>query len=397
MTDTLSDSSSCGAASPISFETKTAVERRAEVHNFSAGQSVIDTQVLLRLQAQFANYNDSGMSILEMSQRDADGDVQRVVREAEQAVRDLMSVPDDYSVLFMHGGAHAQFSGVPLNLLKLGDKADYVCTGFWSQRSAVEASKHINVRQVQVGVDQLADPASWGLSDDSAYVHVCLNETISGIALNEDPDVGDKVLVADMTSTLLSRPVDISKYGCIYASSGKNLGPAGICLIIVRSELLECAADHCPSIMSWKTQHQCHNIYNTPNVFGIWCVKEVVEDYIAKGGMQWITEQSKTKTDMIYNLVDESNGFFTNRVPAEHRSLTAIPFHIQGGNPKMEELFIEKAAEKGIVQIFGHASVGGLRACVYNALPMASVKALQTFMMEFQETYESQGQFGSLT
>uniref|UniRef100_A0A7S1I371 phosphoserine transaminase n=1 Tax=Eutreptiella gymnastica TaxID=73025 RepID=A0A7S1I371_9EUGL len=371
--------------------------RRAEVHNFSAGQSVVDTGVLLQLQAQLLNYENTGMSLLEMSQRDADGEVQRLIRDAEVNVRTILDVPDDYSVLIMHGGAHSQFSAVPLNLLKRGGSADYICTGFWSQRSAAEASKHIDVRQIQPEIDELSKPELWNLNKDAAYVHICYNETISGIAINEDIDFGpDHVVVADMTSTLLSRPVDISKYGCIYASSGKNLGPAGICLVIVRHDLLECGADHLPSILSWKMQHQCGNIYNTPNVFGIWAMNEVIKDFMRKGGMEWIQEEARTKTSMLYDVIDGSNGFYCNRVPPEHRSLTAIPFFINGGNPEMEALFISKASEKGIQQIFGHASVGGLRAAIYNASPRASVAALCQFMAEFQ-AFVTPGASSSLT
>ena len=396
-----SDVSSSGSDSPLRTaspcNTNGDVERRAEVHNFSAGQSVVDTGVLLRLQAQFLNYQNTGMSLLEMSQRDADGEVQRMIAAAEHNVRQILDVPDNYAVIMMHGGAHSQFSAVPLNLLKRGQSAEYVCTGFWSQRSAVEAAKHIEVRQIGVKPEQFGTPESWGLNKEAAYVHVCCNETISGIAMNTDPDLGpDHVLVADMTSTLLSRPVDVSKYGCIYASSGKNLGPAGIALIIVRRDLLQYSADNIPSIMSWKVAEECRSIYNTPNVFGIWAMNAVLEDYLTKGGMDWITSTARTKTSMLYDLIDNSNGFYLNNVPPEHRSLTAIPFFLRGGAAQ-EAQFIEKAAEKGILQIFGHASVGGLRAAVYNALPSASVRALCNFMMEFHESVDSSCTYGSLT
>merc|ERR1712032_1447659 len=214
--------------------------------------------------------------------------------------------------------------------------------------------------------------------------------TISGIALNADPELGpDQVLVADMTSVLLSRRVDVSKYGCIYASSGKNLGPAGIALIIVRRDLLEYGADHIPSIMSWKVAHQCANIYNTPNVFGIWAMNAVLENYLRNGGMDNIVAECERKTSMLYDVIDSSNGFYVNNVPKEHRSLTAIPFFILDGNADIEKQFIEEAADNGIVQIFGHASVGGLRAAVYNALPTSSVQALCRFMADFQTRTDS--------
>ena len=372
--------------------------RRSQVHNFSAGASAVDTEVLLKLQSQMLNFEESGMSLLEMSQRDIGGPVQRVIREAEESLRTLLSVPDNYKVLFMHGGAHAQFSGVPLNLLKRGSSADYICTGLWSRKAAKEASRQIPVRELDIGVEQLNDPSSWDISEDAAYVHLCANETISGVAMNTDFELpGKQVLVADMTSTLISRPIDIAKYGCIYASSGKNLGPAGVCVIIVREDLLEFASDSIPLILSWKMQSECQNIYNTPNHFGIWAMKEVVDQYLRRGGMDEVHSQATKKAGLLYDTVDSSKGFYTNAVPAMNRSLTAVPFHIQGGNPSLEELFIEEAAKFGIVQIFGHASVGGLRAAIYNALPMHSVHSLVRFMRDFQSIHEVSARHGSLT
>lgn len=366
-------------------------QRRA--HNFSAGAAMFDTNVLAHMQNNFLSYDNSGMGLFEMSQRDPGGPVQTCVARAEANIRLLLEVPDHYKVLFFQGGAHAQFAAVPMNLFGASAKADYAGQGVWNLKAASEARKfgEVHIPAGSVASEEGAYPPvdQWGLSDDAAYVHICGNETMSGMTFHTEPDVGsDRVLVADMTSSLLSRPVDISKYGVIYASSGKNLGPAGNCVVIVRDDLIGNELPQTPSILSWKTQADCGNVYNTPNIFSIWALECITADLLAKGGLVTAGDRARRRAQLVYDLIDQSGEFYTNNVHAEYRSHTALPFRIHGGDRQLEDLFVKESTEAGLLQLFGHPLLGGLRVCIYNGLPDEAIAELLIFMTSFQKKYQ---------
>lgn len=366
--------------------------KQHRAHNFSAGAAMFDTNVLAHMQRNFLSYDNSGMGLFEMSQRDPGGPVQTCIARAEANLRMLLDIPQNYKVLFFQGGAHAQFAAVPMNLFGENAKADYAGQGVWNLKAASEARKFGQVR-IPPGSDATPDGAyppveEWGLADDAAYVHICGNETMSGMTFHTEPEVGPgHVLVADMTSSLLSRPVDVSKYGVIYASSGKNLGPAGNCIVIVRDDLIGSELPQTPSIMSWKTQADCGNIYNTPNIFSIWALECITADLLAKGGLVTAGQRAKQRADLVYDLIDQSEGFYTNKVHAEYRSHTALPFRIHGGDKALEDLFVKESTEAGLLQLFGHPLLGGLRVCIYNGLPDEAITALLEFMTSFSNKY----------
>lgn len=379
-----------GPVDLITLPSGVRLQKRA--HNFSAGAAMFDTQVMTKLQAEFLSYNNSGMGLFEMSQRDPGGPVQLVIAQAEANLRQLLNIPDNYKVLFFQGGAHAQFAALPLNLFGHKAKAVYAGQGVWNSKAAAEASKYGEV-QTPAAAAATADGTyppvqEWDLPDDAAYVHVCGNETMSGMTFHSEPELGpNQVLVADMTSSLLSRPVDVSKYGVIYASSGKNLGPAGNCVVIVRDDLIGNELPQTPSILSWKTQADCANVYNTPNIFAIWALEHITADLLAKGGLEAAGKRARRRAQVVYDLIDGSDGFFTNVIHPDYRSHTAIPFRIQGGNKALEDLFVKESTEAELLQLFGHPLLGGLRVCIYNGLPDEAVAALLVFMEDFRRRH----------
>ncbi|KAK9824500.1 hypothetical protein WJX72_010880 [[Myrmecia] bisecta] len=330
------------------------------------------------------------MGICEMSQRDPDGPVQQCIQRMEGKLRHLLGVPDNYKVLFFQASAHAQFAAVPMNLFGRNAKADYINSGFWAHRAVTEAKKYGTVMETLdltcSSCTSYPPVSQWNLSADAAYVHICLNETISGLALHEDPDVGSgHVLVADMTSSLLSRPVDVAKYGVLYASSGKNLGPAGVCVVIVRSDLLDQELSQTPTVLSWKTQAACSNVYNTPNIFAIRVLELTLDKLLRKGGLPAAAQRSRQRAQQVYDAIDNSQGFYSNAVEPAYRSHTAIPFHI--ARKELEAVFLKESTEAGLYQLFGHPSVGGLRVCIYNGLPDAALEAFLQFLQDFQKRY----------
>ena len=336
-----------------------------------------------------------------MSHRDPDGPVQRCLADTCALIRKLLHVPSNYEVLLMQGGAHAQFAALPLNLLGGKGKADYIDGGFWSQRARNEALKFCDARLLP-GIRRNATtakleyvpPSEWQLSPDAAYVHICANETINGLEFLDDPalpNTTERPLVADFTSTLLSRPVDVSKYGVIYASGGKNLGPAGVCIVIVRADLIatrELAT--CPSILSYSTMASSSpipNVYNTPSMLAVRAVHLMLLEAEAEGGLDQCQARCQARAERLYAAIDESHGFYTFPVEAAWRSRTTIPFNIRGGDRELELLFRSQGEAVGLYQIFGHHSVGGLRVCLYNAVRNESVELLLRFMDSFRREH----------
>lgn len=334
-----------------------------------------------------------------MSHRDPGGPVQNCISSAADRIRSLLDVPSNYHILFMQGGAHGQFAAIALNLL--GDKvqADYINTGYWSQRAATEASKYCKVRYAydgeKDGFSVLPPVEEWDISEDSAYIHICANETIHGVEVLEDPQLpeGSPPLVGDFTSTLLSRKIDISKYGCIYASGGKNLGPAGVTVIIIREDLVGMESPMCPSVLSYTkmaASKPIMSIYNTPPTFLIYMVDLVLLDNMNSGGMEYLEQRAKDRSSQIYNIIDESNGFYKAKCKdAKFRSRMNVPFRIGAGDgdKEMEALFCTEAEKRGLLQLFCHPLFPGCRVTLYNGIPDKAVDALTDYMIEFANMY----------
>lgn len=366
------------------------------IFNFSAGPSALPTSVLERVQRELLDFEGRGMGFLEMSHRDAGGPVQNTLARCEASLRSLLSVPDDYAVFFAHGGAHGQFAALALNLSSEGQPLAYVDTGFWSKRARDEAALFgptvIAAEALDTG-RRLPDDTQWRVPSDAAYVHLCANETIGGLEYLRDPQLLSEVpLVADFTSTLLSRPVKVSRYGVIYASSGKNLGPAGFAVVIVRRSLLaRRSRPQTPSILDWNklaTPAPIPSIYNTPATFPIYVSSLILEDLIARGGLKAAEQRAIARAGAVYARIDESNGFYTNDIAHEHRSRMNIPFQIRGGQaPELEERFVAEAEARGLHQLFGHPRFGGLRASLYNGVPDEGVDALVAFLDAFRRRH----------
>jgi len=380
-----------------------AMRARRNVHNLCAGPAGLPKKVLTQMCHDLLNFEGMGIGVEEMSHRDPDGPVQRCLADTCALLKELLDVPSNYEVLLMQGGAHGQFAAVALNLLGEKRKADYIDGGFWSQRACTEAGKFCEAklvpgvrRNAETGDLEAIPPAEWQLSADAAFVHICANETITGMEFVEDPaltDTAARPLVADFTSTLLSRPVDVAKYGVIYASGGKNVGPAGVCLVIVRKDLLGARElGCCPSVLSYATAASTKpipNVYNTPNMLSVRAVHLMLEDVRAKGGLKRCEEICVARAAQLYHLIDSSHGFYACRVAPAARSRTTIPFNIRGGDPHLEALFRTQAEQVGLYQIFGHHSVGGLRVCLYNSVSDASIHVLLRFLLSFQREHGS--------
>ncbi len=355
----------------------------SRVHNFSAGPAALPEPVLARARDELLDWHGSGMSVMEMSHRGRE--FTSIAAKAEADLRALLAVPDDYAVLFLQGGALAQNAFVPLNLL--GDRrvADYVDTGLWSGKSIAEARKYCTVNIAASGADRqyrhVPDRADWRLSPDAAYVHLCTNETIGGVEYHWVPDTGAVPLVADMSSHILSRPIDVRRYGLIYAGAQKNIGPAGLTLVIVRRDLLGHARPDTPAVFDYTVQAKAGSMYNTPATFGIYLAGLVFEWLTAEGGLAAIEARNVAKAALLYAEVDRS-GFYRNPVAVADRSRMNVPFFLP--DDRLDEPFLRGAAERGLVQLKGHRVVGGMRASIYNAMPIAGVEALTAWMRDFE-------------
>eukprot|EP00510_Aplanochytrium_minuta_P010134 CAMPEP_0184075910 /NCGR_PEP_ID=MMETSP0957-20130417/71382_1 /TAXON_ID=627963 /ORGANISM="Aplanochytrium sp, Strain PBS07" /LENGTH=361 /DNA_ID=CAMNT_0026378393 /DNA_START=447 /DNA_END=1532 /DNA_ORIENTATION=+ len=352
--------------------------------------------VMRQAQKEFLNYNHTGMGFLELSHRDVDGPVQNLMVETQEIMKDLLEIPDEYHVLFMHGGAHLQFSAIPLNICESRSKAGYVDTGFWSLRSASHAKKYVDVEFISENNGLLHSPDTWKVSEDMAYVYFCMNETIAGLEYKYDPDLSGlrdmPPLICDATSTLLSRPVDISKYGAIFASSGKNLGPAGLTTVIVKDDLLNKQKHpYLPEMLDWREQANSkpiQNVYNTPPTFNLYMLNLTLKQYSKQGGLVAMEEKAEYLSSLCYDFIDSSSVFKAVVSPAnkDHRSRMNVCFQVgEDGNKDIEREITEAAAKDGILQLFGHPVSGGLRITLYNAMPEEAVYDL----LKFLENYES--------
>eukprot|EP00040_Diaphanoeca_grandis_P031191 m.186166 g.186166 ORF g.186166 m.186166 type:complete len:461 (-) comp32257_c2_seq1:95-1477(-) len=390
--------------SPISFPTTTANTQDVNasdfrVTNLSAGPSTIDESVLRDAQLNFLNHHGSGMGIMEMSHRDHNGPVQTAMTNATNSIRNLLDVPSNYHILWMPGGAHAQFAATIQNCMGDKNQVDVIQSGFWANRFLnTEAYRRTNVNLAwsgeSLGYKTLAPASEWRYSTDSAFIHMCMNETIDGVEFHEDPVLpADAPFVScDATSTLLSRTVDVSKYGLLYASSGKNLGPAGVTCVIVRDDLLNMASDECPSVLNYTEQAQTSpipSLFNTPPTYVIYMASKVLEQYEHQGGLQVIEENAKFRSQLIYDIIDESEGFYTNHADPTYRSRMTIPFRVMNGvAPELETKFMDFGAREGIHQLFAHPLFPGLRITMYNQLPMKSVFKVAESLIAFNDDHK---------
>ena len=357
-------------------------ETMARPHNFSPGPAALPEEVLRQAQAELLDYRGGGLSVLEMSHRSPE--FLEIAAASEADLRSLLQVPENYRLFFLHGGATLQFAAVPLNLLRGGKAADYVETGAWSAKAIWEARKYCEVNlaasSADTGYDRIPPFDSWRLGEQAAYLHICANETIGGVQFHDFPDL-DIPLVADMSSELLSRPIDVSRFALIYAGAQKNLGPAGLTVAIVRDDLLGHARADAPSLLDYQICAQFESMYNTPPVFAWYLAGLVFRWLRERGGLQAMARVNAAKAAKLYARIDASD-FYHSPVPAENRSLMNVPFTL--ADPALDGAFLRDAKERGLLNLKGHRSVGGMRASLYNAVPEAAVDALTAFMAEFE-------------
>jgi phosphoserine aminotransferase len=354
-------------------------------HNFCAGPAALPAEVLQRVQSELLDWRGAGASIMELSHRSQE--FVGVAERAEQTLRALLSISDEYAVLFQQGGASQQFAAVPLNLSRGDDTVDQVVTGQWSKKALAEGKRHVNVNVASTSegsnFSTIQPETEWELTEGAAYLHYCPNETIGGLEFDFVPKSNPPV-VADMSSTILSRPIDVSRFGVIYAGAQKNIGPAGLCLVIVKRSLLERSRPDTPAMLSWKVAADNDSMYNTPPTFAIYLSGLVFEWIESKGGLAAIQAINEQKAATLYDAIDSSD-FYDNPVDVQYRSLMNVPFTL--ADASLDALFLEKAEAEQLLNLKGHRSVGGMRASIYNAVEQSSVDALCDFMHRFEKEH----------
>lgn len=355
------------------------------VYNFSAGPSMLPLPVLEKAQKELLNYGGTGTSVMEMSHRSKAFD--DIIKDAEKVLRELMNIPDNYRVMFLQGGGSTQFAMIPLNLFNGSKKADYVKTGQWAKKAAAEASRYGEVNIVASSEDKtysyipVLDKSRF--TPDADYFYICQNNTIYGTRYTELPDTGNVPLVADLSSMIMSEVVDVSKYGLIFAGAQKNVGPAGVTIVIAREDLLGKAMDFTPTMLNYKTHADALSLYNTPPCFAIYIAKLVFDWLKEMGGVTVMQKLNESKASILYDYLDNSSMFKGTVVPKD-RSLMNVPFVSVKGDKDLEAKFIKEATEAGFINLKGHRTVGGMRASIYNAMPLEGVKALVEFMKKFE-------------
>jgi len=356
------------------------------IFNFSAGPAVLPEPVLRTAAAEMLDWHGSGMSVMEMSHRGKE--FISIYEKAQADLRSLLAIPASHRILFLQGGAVAENAIIPMNLLAGRSMADYVNTGEWSKKSIKEAKKYCTVNIAASSEDRkftyVPAQSTWKLSPDAGYVHVCTNETIGGVEYQWTPDTGSVPLVADMSSHLLSRPIDVAKYGVIYGGAQKNAGPAGLTLVIVREDLLDRALAITPTAFHWKEQAAADSMVNTPATYSIYVAGLVFEWLEGQGGIAGIEKRNIAKANLLYDYLDDTR-FYLNPVRKEDRSRMNVPFKLH--DESLDEAFLKGAKERGMVQLKGHRSVGGMRASIYNAMPIEGVQALVDYMREFERRH----------
>ena len=356
------------------------------IYNFSAGPAVLPKAVLQQVQAEMIDWHGSGMSVMEMSHRGKE--FMGIAAEAEADLRELMGIPANCKVLFLQGGASSQFAMVPMNLLRGKPSADYLNTGEWSKKAIKEARRYGKVNVVASSEDRNFSYApafsGWQRDPDAAYLHYTPNETIGGVEIFDIPDSGATPLVADMSSTILSRPMDVSKFGLIYAGAQKNIGPAGLTIVIVREDLIGETLPGTPTMFDYKIHADNESMYNTPATFGMYTAGLVFKWLKANGGLAAMEKINREKAGLLYSRLD-STGFYNSPVAVDNRSLMNVPFTLH--DAALDDAFLKGAKDAGLLQLKGHRSVGGMRASIYNAMPLAGVQALVAYMNDFEKTH----------
>lgn len=356
-------------------------------YNFNAGPAALPLEVLERAQAEFVDYQGAGMSIMEMSHRGAV--YEAVHNEAASRLLNLLGNPEGYKVLFLQGGASTQFAMLPMNFLTEGKSAGYVKSGSWANK-AIKESKLIGSTFVAASSEadkymSMPDVSNLELPENTAYLHLTSNETIEGTQFQEFPDTGNVPLIADMSSDILCRPFDLTKFGLVYAGAQKNLGPSGVTVVLAREELLQNSPSHIPTVLRYDTHVENNSLYNTPPSFAIYMVNQVLKWIEEQGSLEGIEKKNREKASLLYSAIDESAGFFRGCVDPASRSIMNVTFRL--GSEELEKLFIKESEKEGFVGLKGHRSVGGLRASIYNAVPYESIKALVDFMSQFQKLH----------
>jgi phosphoserine aminotransferase len=355
------------------------------VFNFYAGPATLPLPVLQKAQEELLNFRGSGMSVLEISHRAKAYD--EIHKRASELVKELMGIPNDYKVLWLQGGASSQFFMVPLNLKVTGKPMEYVNTGNWAKKAIKEAKLYGEVKIVATSEDQKFSyiPQNVQFSDSASFAHITGNETIGGIEWHVWPNVPSNVpLACDMSSNFMDKVIDVKKFGVIYAGAQKNLGPAGVTILIVREDLLSRVAENTPTMLKWKTHAEKDSLYNTPPCFTIYLCELVLERLKKLGGIAFIENLNRKKAKMIYDIIDNSNGFYKGVAKKESRSLMNVTFNL--ATPELEAKCVEEGKNKGLIGLKGHRDVGGMRASIYNAMPIEGVEALCNFLREFQES-----------
>jgi phosphoserine aminotransferase len=357
----------------------------SRVYNFSAGPAALPLAVLERARDELTDYAGSGMSVMELSHR---GPAFRdIAARSEQLLRDLLRIPDHYRVLFLQGGATLQFAMAPLNLAAADARVDYVVSGSWGRKAVAEAKRLCRVRIAADGVDsgytRVPPREGWDTSADAAYLHYTPNETIGGVEFHWVPDTAPVPLVADMSSNILSRPLDVGRFGLIYAGAQKNIGPAGLTLVIIRDDLLSCAREDVPGMLRYEVHAEAGSMSNTPPTFAWYMAGLVFEWLRDQGGLETVGARNDRKAATLYGAIDESD-FYANPVETGSRSRMNVPFTL--AEPSLDDAFLREAEATGLANLKGHRSVGGMRASLYNAMPQAGVDALVEFMREFERT-----------
>ena len=356
------------------------------VYNFSAGPAVLPESVLKEAAAEMLDYNGTGMSVMEMSHRSKAYD--EIIKTAEADLRDLMNIPDNYKVLFLQGGASQQFAMIPMNLMK-NKVADYIVTGQWAKKAYQEAQKYGKANKIATSEDKtfsyIPDCSDLPISEDADYVYICENNTIYGTKFKELPNTKGKLLVADVSSCFLSEPVDVSKYGVIYGGVQKNIGPAGVVIVIIREDLItEDVLPGTPTMLQYKIHADADSLYNTPPAYGIYICGKVFKWIKEMGGLEAMKEHNEKKAKILYDFLDESK-MFKGTVVKEDRSLMNVPFVT--GDTELDAKFVKAAEATGFKNLKGHRSVGGMRASIYNAMPIEGVEKLVEFMKAFEASH----------
>lgn len=357
-------------------------------YNFNAGPAALPLEVLEQAQRDLVDFQGIGMSVMEISHRSKE--YETLNEHTQQLIKELLHIPAGYKVLFLQGGASTQFAMIPMNLLGENEVAYYAVSGSWAKKSIKEAQK---IGQAQIAAqeptfDRVPDLSSWSPDDGRpAYLHITSNETIEGIQYQTFPETENIPLIVDMSSDILSRPIDVSRFDLIYAGAQKNLGPSGVTVVIIREELLDKAPRQLPAMMQYGTHAKANSLYNTPPVYSVYVMNMVLQWIQRQGGLAAIAERNKTKADLLYRTIDESDGFYQGTVEVNSRSAMNVPFRLE--NEQLDKAFLEASIQEGFVGLKGHRSVGGLRASIYNAVPQEHCEALADFMKTFQSEHRA--------